>query len=235
LPCTDSKTLPNRLKNFWFFEGDFMSVKPKDIQLPKPVDPGGKTVFQALQARQTIRELSSSELDIQQISNVLWAAKGVNRKRGAFGVAGVTAASASNSQEVDVHVLLPSGGYFYEPAGHVLHCVSSSDHRQLALTQGQHLEVPLAPMHLVFIADIDKLEHTKGFDEPRLHNSEGQKSYYFVDTGIIAGNVYLYAASVGLGAWFHNCHPSLHDILQLRSEQRVLFAQSIGYPRGEAK
>ena len=90
-------------------------------------------------------------------------------------------------------------------------------------------------MHLVFIVDVDKLEHTHGFDEPRLHTIEGQKSYYFVDTGLIAGNVYLYAASVGLGAWFHNCHQSLHETLKLRPDQKVLFAQSVGYPLEEVK
>jgi nitroreductase len=108
--------------------------------------------------------------------------------------------------------------------------VTEKDRRRLAMTEGQMLDVPLAPVHLIFVADIDKLEHTKGFDEPRLHNPDGQKSYYYVDTGLIAGNVYLYAASVGLGAWFHNCHQALHQALSLKSNQLVLFAQSIGYP-----
>ncbi len=207
-----------------------MELLKKNIKLPAPLDPGGKTVYQALQTRKTIRTLSTKELEPQQISNILWAAKGVNRDQGAFGMPGMTAASASNSQEVDVFVALSSGCYFYEPTEHALHLVSEGDHRSLALTQGQKLDVPLAPLHLIFVADIDKLQHTKGFDEPRLHQSEGQKSYYFVDTGLIAGNVYLYAASVGLGAWFHNCHQSLHETLNLKSNQRVLFAQSVGNP-----
>jgi len=206
-----------------------MKKDPQNILLPKPMDPGGKTVYQALQVRQTIRTLSTKELDLQQISNILWAAKGVNRKHGAFGVAGLTAASASNSQEVDVYVALPSGCYFYEATEHGLVFVTGADHRRLALTHGQKLDIPLAPIQLIFVADIDKLEHTKGFDEPRLHDSEGQKSYFFVDTGLIAGNVYLYAASIGLGTWFHNCHSSLHEALGLKPAQRVLFAQSAGH------
>ena len=56
---------------------------------------------------------------------------------------------------------------------------------------------------LIYVADVGKLEHTAGFEEPGLHDPEVQKSYYYVDTGLIAGNVYLFAASRGLAAWFH--------------------------------
>jgi hypothetical protein len=64
-----------------------------------------------------------------------------------------------------------------------------------------------------------------------LRDPEVQKSYYFVATGLIAGNVYLLAASQGLAAWFHNCNKAgLAAELKLRPEQRVLFAQTVGYP-----
>lgn len=67
--------------------------------------------------------------------------------------------------------------------------------------------------------------------EPGLKDAEVQKSYYYVATGLIAGNVYLFAASQGLAAWFHNCNkPELAALLKLRPEQRVLFAQTVGYP-----
>ena len=64
-----------------------------------------------------------------------------------------------------------------------------------------------------------------------MKDPEIQKSYYDVATGLIAGNVYLLAASQGLAAWFHNCNkPELVAALKLRPEQRVLFAQTVGYP-----
>jgi nitroreductase len=88
-----------------------------------------------------------------------------------------------------------------------------------------------APVRLIYIADIDKLENTSGFEEPGLQNPEVQKSYYFIDTGIIAGNVYLYAASQGLASWFHNCdRKGLEAKLNLRSDQRILFGHTVGYP-----
>jgi len=200
------------------------------IRLPPPVDAGGKSVYQSLLARRTTRELSTAALTLQQISNILWAAKGVNRPSGPFGLPGLTAASASNSQEVDVYVALAAAVYLFDPHECMLRLVVEGDHRRLALTPGQQHEGPLAPMHLIYVADIDKLARTKGYQEPHLHDPEFQKAYYFVDTGLIAANVYLYAASLGLGSWFHNCNQSLKDTLQLGKNQRVLFAQSVGHP-----
>jgi nitroreductase len=183
-----------------------------------------------LLARRTIRELSAADLTLQEISNILWAAKGVNRASSQFGLPGLTAASASNSQEVDVYVALRAGCYRFEPLESTLHLIVEGDHRRLALTPGQQLDVPLAPLQLIYVADVDKLVHTKGYQEPHLQDPEFQKAYYFVDTGLIAGNVYLYTASVGLGSWFHNCSQSLKDTLKLGKHQRVLFAQSVGHP-----
>ena len=91
-------------------------------------------------------------------------------------------------------------------------------------------------MQLVFVADLDKLEHTSGFEEPGLHDPEVQKSYYFVDAGIIAGNVYLFAAAHGLACWFHNCdRAALATRLALRGDERVLFAQTVGSPAKSEK
>ncbi len=173
-------------------------------------------------------------LPVQVLSNLLWAAYGVNRKTGPFGAPGRTAASASNSQEIDLYVALADGVYLYDALEHRLVPVVAGDLRSAALTPRQHNVEASAQVQLIFVVDIDRLTHTKGFEEPGLHDAEVQKSYYFVDTGLIAGNVYLFAAAYGLAAWFHNCDRSgLAKRLGLRTEQRVLFAQSVGYPGGE--
>jgi hypothetical protein len=86
-------------------------------------------------------------------------------------------------------------------------------------------------VRFIYVADIDRLENTSGFQEPGLLDPDIQRSYYYVDTGLIAANVYLFAASCGLAAWFHNCERAvLASKLKLRAKQRVLFAQTIGYP-----
>lgn len=202
------------------------------IHLPAPAEDDGLALLAALRQRKTIREFSSSPLPLQETSNLLWAACGVNREEGPFGLPGRTAASASNSQEIDLYVVRKDGAYLYEARNNLLVPIIGHDLRVLALTPGQQRIDAQAPIQLIYVADIHRLTHSAGFDEPGLHDPEVQKSYYYVDTGLIAGNVYLFAAVHGLAAWFHNCARSaLARCLKLRSEQRVLFAQSIGYPR----
>ena len=87
-----------------------------------------------------------------------------------------------------------------------------------------------APVILIYVVDIAKYSKSK-FQEPGMRDAEIQKSYYNVATGLIAGNVYLFAASQNLAAWFHNCDKAaLADALRLRPDQRVCYAQTVGYP-----
>jgi len=165
------------------------------------------------------------------LSNLLWAACGINRKKVLIGISGRTAASASNSQEIDLYVVLQEGIYLYDAFHHKLVPLVAGDLRALAIGQGQSNFGAKAPVRLIYIVDVDKLSHTSGFQEPGLQDPEIQKSYYYVDTGLIAGNVYLFAASFELASWFHNCNKAaLSEKLNLRDDQRILFAQTVGYP-----
>lgn len=204
------------------------------ILLPAPGVGARGSVEAALAARRTMREISREPLASQLLSDLLWAACGVNRAVGPFGVSGRTAASASNSREIDVFALMETGAFLYDAEANALACVASGDHRKLGLTPRQSGVTATAPVQLVFVVDIRKLTHTSGFDEPGLHDAEIQKSYYFVDTGMIGANVHLFAAARGLAAWFHNCDKAgLARVLGLGANQRVLFAQSVGYPAGQ--
>ena len=205
------------------------------IELPPPAQEGGASVLAALAQRQTIREIAPKPLPPQLLSNLLWAAWGVNRKHwGPFGACGRTAASASNSQEIELFIAMKDAAYRYDGTNHRLVPVAAGDWRGRALTPHQRNIDAKAPLQLIFIADLHRLTHTQGFEEPGLHDPEVQKSYYFVDAGLIAGNVYVFAAASGLAAWFHNCDKvRLHEALGLNLKQRVLFAQSVGYPAGK--
>jgi hypothetical protein len=201
------------------------------IELPKPAQGRGTSVVKALQQRKTIREISDKKISLQMLSKLLWSACGVNRKSGPFGMPGRTAASASNSQEIDCYVSLQEGMYLYDAFRHCLVPVVAGDFRSLAIGRGQAEFAANAPVHLIYVADVNKLSHTQGFQEPGLQDPEIQKSYYYADTGLIAGNVYLFAASQCLASWFHNCNKSgIRAKLKLRADQRVLFGQTIGYP-----
>ncbi|HEY5911045.1 MAG TPA: nitroreductase family protein [Verrucomicrobiae bacterium] len=199
----------------------------KPLILPKPETEGGKSVLAALKDRRTTRNVSAKELSAQVLSNLLWAAFGVNRERGSFGKPGRTAASASNSQEIDLYVALPEGVYLYEAAPHRLAPVVAGDFRGRA---GRGAAAS-APVNIFYVVDLSRYDTGPSQPDRRIGEPEVQKSYYYTDTGLIAGNVYLFAASQGLAAWFHNCNKeaAAKDFM-LRPEQRVLFAQTVGYP-----
>jgi len=200
------------------------------IYLPPPVPDRSLSLHDAVTRRRTIREIAVTPVPSELLSNLLWTAFGVNRTTGPFGAAGRTAASASNSQEIDVYVALKTGIYLYNGPAHRLDPVVAGDLRSDAMNQRQGV-ASKAPVQLIYVADLYRLTHTAGFEEPGLHDPEVQKSYYFVDTGLIAGNVSLFAAAHGLASWFHNCDKAaLANDLPLRAEQKILFAHSIGWP-----
>jgi hypothetical protein len=214
--------------------GSALALDLQPVVLPKPALDRSKSIARAFKQRQTIREMSERKLPLQVLSNLLWAAWGVNRRTGPFGIAGRTAASASSSQEIDLYVCLKQGAYLYDALAHRLVPIIAGDLRALAIGKGQSKFGAAAPVRLIFAADIDRLEHTAGFQEPGLLDPAVQKSYYYVDAGLIAGNVYLFAAAYGLACWFHNCDRSgLAAKINLRPGQRLLFGQTVGYPANQ--
>ena len=203
------------------------SPEPQPIPLPKPQTEGGKSVLAALKERKTIRNITSAKLPLQTLSNLLWAAFGVNRDQGAFGKAGRTAASASNSQEIDLYVALAEGVYRYEAGPHRLTPVVAGDFRARA---GRGAAAS-APVNIFFVADRARYDMGAGQPDRNIGDPEVQKSYYYVATGLIAANIFLFASSQGLAAWFHNCNrDDTAREFKLRPQQRVLFAQTVGYP-----
>jgi nitroreductase len=206
---------------------DVAEMKP--IKLPAPLFAGCGSVFDALKKRSTSRTVGVKKISRQILSDILWAAAGINRQTGPFGVPGLTAGSASNSQEICIYAVMAEGIYLYEPQGHKLLPLIGGDYRVLAIGPGQGTMGANAPVRLIYVADIDKFKNA-GFQEPGLYNAEIQKSYYFVDTGLAAQNVYLAAAALGLASWFHNCNkPEITRVLKLEPNQRPLFGQTIGY------
>lgn len=207
-------------------------VAASPIELPSPRLRGGRSLSDSLRRRRTTREISGRKMQSQLLSDLLWAACGINRRKGPFGTPGITAASASNSQEIELFIAMEEGVYLFDAQHHRLLPIVEGDLRRLALGRGQSRFITMkAPMQIIYVVDVHRLTHTSGFQEPGLQDPEVQKSYYFVDTGLIAGNVYLFAASHGLACWFHNCdRTTLTRKLRLRPEQRVLFAQTVGFP-----
>ena len=185
------------------------------IELPPPQKTGGMPVMEVLAKRSTARAFATNDLAPQQISSLLWSAFGINRPDGKR-----TAPSANNKQETDIYVLLKSGAYIYSAVSNKLDLVGTNDIRALGGTQEF---VKDAPVTLVFVADLAK----------RGGNNEGARNTANIDVGYISQNVYLFCASEGLatGARGSVDRTALGPKLQLRPDQLIVLAQSVGYPK----
>jgi SagB-type dehydrogenase family enzyme len=188
----------------------------RSIQLPKPDTSGGKPLMQVLRERKTSRLFSDRKLPDQVLSNLLWAAFGVNRPDGHR-----TAPSARNWQEIDVYVATAEGLFLYEAGPHSLKRVLKGDLRAKTGTQDF---VGSAPIDLVYVANLDKVD-AQSMDDRNL--------YVGADCGFIAQNVYLYCASEGLSTVVRGSveREKLAKAMKLRSSQRILLAQTVGYPQ----
>ena len=190
----------------------------KPVALPTPQTTGGKPLMQVLKERKSVRDFGPEPLSRQTISNLLWAAWGVNREDGRR-----TAPSASNRQEIDVYAVMADGAYLYDAQANALKPVALADLRKFAGTQAY---VAGAPLNLIYVADTAKLG---GDDAARLATANA-------DTGFIAQNVYLFCASEGLGTVVRASvnRDDLGKALNLRAGQRITLAQSVGYAKKSA-
>jgi SagB-type dehydrogenase family enzyme len=189
----------------------------RPIELPKPQTDGGRPLMQALRDRHSTREFKSDKLPLPVLSNLLWAAFGVNRadsgKR--------TAPSAMDWQEIDIYVALAEGLYVYDAKAHRLNPVVAEDVRAAT---GKQDFVKEAPVNLVYVADLAKTGGT---------SLEDKIFYTAADAGFIGQNVYLFCASEGLGVVVRGMvdRPALAKLMKLRPDQRILVAQTVGYPK----
>jgi len=190
----------------------------EDIRLLPPQFEKNATLLEALKNRCSERSFSEKELSLQQLSNLLWAAVGVNRpddeKR--------TAPTARNAQEIDVYVAMKTGLYLYNAKDHILVFIHANDIR--SKTRKQKF-TETAPVNLIYVADFDKMN---GDEETKIF-------YSATDTGFISQNVYLYCAAEGLGTvvrgWVDKDKLAIE--MKLRPEQHITLAQTVGYIKQE--
>ena len=189
----------------------------KSIKLLAAQVRGGKSLMQALQERKSLREFSSKEIPLQVISDLLWAANGINRLDSRHR----TAPSAMNMQEIDIYVAKADGLYLFDAKQNMLISAVEEDIRALT---GKQPFVKDAPLNLIYVADLSKMGETSGSDAD---------FYASADTGFISENVYLYCASAGLATVVRGSIDKLvlAKAMKLRSDQKIIFAQTVGYPK----
>ena len=193
-----------------------LAQKLEPVQLPTPQTDIGRPLMQVLKERSSNRDFSPEKLPAQVLSNLLWAAFGVNRPNSGKR----TAPSAMNWQEIDIYVASADGLYVYDAKRNQLIPVLRDDMRAQTGTQSF---VNDAPLNLVYVADLAK---TQG-------NSAERDMYVAADAGFIAQNVYLFCASEKLATVVRGSidRPTLSKIMRLRVDQRSILAQTVGYPK----
>ncbi len=186
----------------------------KPIVLPPPQTDGGRPLMQVLKERKTSREFAPDKLPPQVLSNLLWAAFGVNRPDGHR-----TAPSAMNRQEIQIYVAMGDGLYVYDAKANRLEPVIAQDVRGATGTQPF---VADAPVNLVYVSDMSKAG--SGTD---------REMYTAADAGFIAQNVYLFCASEKLATVVRGSvdRAALAKVMKLRPEQKIILAQTVGYPK----
>lgn len=184
--------------------------------LPAPAQEGGMPLMGALRRRQSQREFAPEALTDQQLSDLLWAAGGINRPD----LGGRTVPSAMNAQELRLYAALPQGLFRYEPRTHELVRTTVSDVR--AVTGYQDF-VDCAALDLIYVADHGSM---------KLVPVAQREAYAFACAGAAAQSVYLYCASAGLAtvvrAWFDR--QALAEAMHLETDQQLLLTQTVGAP-----
>lgn len=203
----------------FLFGLSFISAQElKPIQLPQPQTEIGKPLMQALKLRASSRSFDEKPLSHQELSNLIWAAAGINRPESGKR----TAPSARNWQEIDVYVALAEGVYLYDAKTHSLNPIIAGDFRALCGVQDF---VKSAPLNLVYVSNYAKIKSND--------NDETKTIFTSADAGFMAQNVYLYCASQGLAVVVRGLIPKekLAEALKLKPEQKILLSQTVGYPK----
>ncbi len=186
------------------------------IILSPPDTNRGLPVMKALQRRASTRQFDTTNLNQQDLSDLLWAANGINRPQSGKR----TAPSALNAQDIDVYVVLKKGIYLYNAADHTLQPVVKGDHRQLFA--GRNPEEQIAPVICLLVSDLSRFP-------------TGDESMHMVwaaeDAGIVSQNISLFCASVGLATRPRANMPVeiVRQLLNLKKSQQPMLNQPVCY------
>ena len=196
----------------------FNLLAQSTIVLSPPDLTRGLPVMKALSLRASERDFDTSSLRLRDLSDLLWAANGVNRPESGKR----TAPSAINAQDIDVYVCMKSGMYLYNANNHLLNLVVSGDYRKLVA--GSQEEVSKAPVMCLLISDISKF--SRGDDSKKL-------VWAAQDAGIVSQNISVFCASVGLATVPRATmdFQKLREVLKLKDSQHLMLNNPVSYKK----
>jgi nitroreductase len=192
---------------------------PAVIKLDKPDLSRGLPVMQALEKRASATEWSDKAISLKDLSDLLWAANGINRpdsgKR--------TAPSALNAQDVDIYVFTTEAVYRYDPAKNELDPVTTGDHRE-EVVLGHGGKPVLAPMELILVSEGSRFP----FGTP-----QQRKEWGLLDVGIVSQNIAVFCSATGLATRPRGSvnAENARRILNLKDGANVVLDQPVGFAK----
>jgi SagB-type dehydrogenase family enzyme len=196
------------------------------IKLPPAQTDGGKPLMQALKLRQSTRGNFGPEekMSLQVLSNLLWAADGVNRPNGQR-----TAPSAAGWHNIEIYVTTADGLFLFDPQQQALKVISKEDVRAVSGLEGpaegkmKQDFAKTAPLSLVYVADMSKTKGMKYLGE------DVSLTWSYANASAIAQNVYLFCASEGLACIVRAMidPAQVAKTFNLRPEQKAILTSTV--------
>lgn len=189
------------------------------ITLPQPNKTGGMALMEAVHQRASVKTFSAKEIPLQTLSDLLYAAGGINRADGHL-----TAPTANNARNMVLYVVTPAAVYRYLPQEHALQEVLQGD---LRAKTGCQDYVETAYLQIVILMD-----EAAGNERFFANGMERRVKLSYAHAGYISQNLYLVSMANGLNsvARVFIDIDALHKALKLPENLRIIMAQTIGYP-----
>ncbi|MCR5456028.1 MAG: SagB/ThcOx family dehydrogenase [Bacteroidales bacterium] len=188
------------------------------VKLPAPDMNVSMTLYQALQQRQSVREYKTKEFDDMKLSQLLWAAVGINRPDEGK----LTAPTAINAQDISVYVCRKDGAYLYVAKDNALQKVSDKDLRKDVAANQAFSAV--APVSLVIVTDNAKF---------RGGSTNGPTISGAMDAGYVSQNIDLACEALGLATVPRATmdKETLKKELKLTDSQVPILNHPVGYKK----
>jgi len=195
------------------------ALAPIALKAPNLNRPG--TLMQAFSKRASANEYDGRVLNIQDLSDLLWAANGVNRAEAKKR----TAPSAMNAQDIDIYVFFAEGAYLYDAFANVLKPIAKGDFRAEAVTQPPPKDMPQPPALLILVSDLSRFT--------RLQDDEAKLKMARFDAGIVSQNIAMFCSAADLATHTRVAVniPKLKEILKLSDTQVPLIDHPVAYPK----
>ena len=203
---------------FAVLAGSLFAQGTKTIVLNPPDLTRGLPVMKALSVRASEKDFDTAKLKLQDLSDLLWAANGINRPD----IGKRTAPSAQNAQDIDIYVVMKSGIYLYDAKKHILESVADGDYRKLVADRQENFAK--APVICLLVSDISRFRN--GGDSLKL-------AWAAFDAGIVSQNISVFCASVGLATRPRASmdQQKLREIMKLKDSQRLMLNDPVSYKK----